>query len=157
VRQYTVPLVVVAALTFGVAGVVAWQVERENRERAEASLERAEASLERIEAGKQRAEAAARSLVDGLGSFCAGFDFYYKHDMANGAFRPVRCSPVGRDETVLVAYGFDSTRTQSAWVSEWGELAGQRGVTLVEKGRWAVEVIDSRIVEDIRGIMLAFP
>jgi hypothetical protein len=148
VRQYTVPLIVVAALTFGVAGVVAWQVERENRERAEASLER-------IEPSQLRAEAAARSLVDGLGSFCANFDFYYKHDMANGAFRPVRCSSAGRDETVLVAYGFDSTRTQSAWVGEWGGQADQRGVTLVERGRWAVEVIDSRIVQDIRGIVLA--
>jgi len=157
VRQYTVPLVVVAALTFGVAGVVAWQVEQENREGTEASLERAEASLQRIEASQKRAEAAARSLVDALGSFCAGFDFYYKHDMANGAFRPVRCSSAGRDETVLVSYGFDSTRTQRAWVGEWGGLADQRGVTLIEKGRWAVEVIDSRIVEDIRGIVLASP
>lgn len=156
-RQYTLPLVIAAALTFGVAGLVAWQVEQKNRERAEASLERAEASLERIEASQQRAEAAARSLVDALGSFCAGFDFYYKHDMANGAFRPVRCSSAGSDETVLVAYGFDSTRTQSAWVGEWGGLADQRGVTLVEKGRWAVEVSDSRIVQDVRGIVLASP
>jgi hypothetical protein len=81
-----------------------------------------------------------------LGRLCANFDFFFKHDMANGAFRPARCSLSGRDETVLFAYGFDTAQTQQAWVSEWGNLAAQRGATLVEEETWAVEVLDASIV-----------
>jgi hypothetical protein len=111
------------------------------------------AKLERIEARREAAEANARALVGELGRFCGNFGFFYKHDMANGAFRPVRCSFRGRDETVLFAYGFDAAQTRQAWVSEWGNLAAQRGAILVESGTWAVEVIDPSIVEEVRSIV----
>jgi hypothetical protein len=113
--------------------------------------------LERIEARREAAEAAARALVGELGRLCANFDFFYKHDMANGAFQPVRCSLSGRDETVLFAYGFDTAQTRQAWVSEWGNLATQRGATFVESGTWAVEVLDPSIVEEVRSTVLGSP
>jgi hypothetical protein len=113
--------------------------------------------VELIEARQAQAEKAARSLVDALGRFCADFDFFFKHDMARGAFRPVRCSLRGDSRTVLFAYGFDTSRTQEAWVSEWGGLTDERGITLVEEGTWAVEVIDPSIVEEVRSIVLGSP
>jgi hypothetical protein len=113
--------------------------------------------LGRIEARREAAEAAAGALVGELGRLCANFDFFFKHDMTNGAFRPVRCSLSGRDETVLFAYGFDTAQTQQAWVSEWGNLAAQRGATLVEEETWAVEVLDASIVEEVRSIVFGTP
>jgi hypothetical protein len=71
-------------------------------------------------------------------------DFFFKHDMARGSFRPVRCSLAGQKRTVLFTYGFDTTRTQTAWVGEWGSLSDQRGAMLVEDGTWAVEVLRPR-------------
>jgi hypothetical protein len=119
--------------------------------------EGAGARLERIEARREAADAAAQALVEELGRLCANFDFFFKHDMANGAFRPVRCSLSGRDETVLFAYGFDTAQTRQAWGSEWGNLAAQRGASLVESGTWAVEVLDSSIVEEVRSVVLGSP
>ena len=87
-----------------IAGLFAgWQIGKQ-------SSPEAGAKLERVEARREAAEAAARTLVGELGRLCANFDFFFKHDMANGAFRPVRCSRSGRDETVLFAYGFDTRR-----------------------------------------------
>jgi hypothetical protein len=145
-----VPLIALATFVL-VAGVFAgWQIGKE-------SGPKAAVRRERIEARQQDADATARSLVDALGRLCGNFDFYFKHDMARGAFRPVRCSLRGRDEMVLVAYGFDTSRTQEAWVSEWGGLADQRGVALIEDGTWATEVIDPSIVEEVRSVVLGPP
>jgi hypothetical protein len=118
-------------------------------------LQRTEEQLQRIAGQQVEAEAAARSIVNDLGRLCANFDFFFKHDMARGAFRPVRCSLAGGRRTVLFAYGFDTTQTQAAWVGEWGHLSDQRGATLVENGVWAVEVLDPSIVREVRSILLS--
>jgi hypothetical protein len=130
-----------------------WQIGR----RANSDERALSAKLERIEARRKNADAEAQALVGELARLCANFDFFFKHDMANGAFRPVRCSLSGRDETVLFAYGFDSPHTQQAWVNEWGNLAGQNGATLVEEETWAVVVLDPSIVEEVRAIVLGSP
>ena len=130
---------------FAVGGIAGWQIGRQS------GLE-ADARLENIASRQERAEASARSLVESLGRLCTSFDFYFKHDMARGAFRPVRCSPARTDRTVLFAYGFDTRRTQQAWIDEWGELADERGATLVDKGRWAVEVLDPGILGEVQSI-----
>jgi hypothetical protein len=136
-----------AALVLAVGIFAGWLVGKESRPEAPVKLER-------IEARQRDADTTAGSLVDALGRLCGNFDFYFKHDMARGAFRPVRCSLSGRDETVLIAYGFDTSRTQDAWVSEWGGLADQRGATLIEDGIWATEVMDPSIVEEVRSVVL---
>jgi hypothetical protein len=147
VKRYVVPLVSAFTLVLAVGALTALQVTRQD-------LARAQARQQRIETRQQQAESRARSLVEALGSLCANFDFYFKHDMARGAFRPVRCAPAGSDRTVLFAYGFDTPRTQEAWVSEWGQLADERGTTLVEEGTWAMEVLEPRILNKIRAILL---
>jgi hypothetical protein len=147
------PAVALALLVLAAGLFAGWQIGKGNNP-DERSLS---AKLERIEARRENADAEARALVEELAQLCANFDFYYKHDMANGAFRPVRCSLSGRDETVLFAYGFDSPRTQQAWVSEWGNPTGQSGATLVEEETWAVMVLDPSIVEEVRSIVLGSP
>jgi hypothetical protein len=149
-KRYAVAVIALAALVLAVGFFAGWQV-------GTGSQLGATVKLQRIEGRQQEAEAAARSLVDALGRLCAGFDFFYKHDMANGAYRPVRCSLRGGKQTGLVAYGFDTPRTQQAWVSEWGRLADQRGVTLIEDGAWAAEVMDPSIVEEVQSIVLRSP
>jgi hypothetical protein len=111
--------------------------------------------LEAIEARQLEADQTAQSVVGALGRFCASFDFFFEHDMANGAFRPVRCSIAGESRTALFAYGFDASETQEAWVSEWGRFAAQRGVTLLEDGAWAIEVLNQSIAEDVRSTVLS--
>jgi hypothetical protein len=161
VKRYVVPLVVVLALVLAVGALAAWQATRRDlartrttQQRIREDLAKAQARQQHIEARQQQADEQAHSLVESLGSLCSGFDFFYKHDMARGAYRPVRCSSAGSHRTVLFAYGFDAPRTQEAWVSEWGRLADERGVTLVGKGTWAVEVLEPRILNKIRPILL---
>ena len=148
-------------LILGAVALIGWRTASQRQSEAEARLRRTEVQLQRTEeqleriAGQQvEAEAAARSLVNDLGRLCANFDFFFKHDMARGAFRPVRCSLAGGKRTVLFAYGFDTTQTQAAWVGEWGNLSDQRGATLVENGVWAVEILDPTIVREVRSILL---
>jgi hypothetical protein len=150
IKRYAVQLIGLAALVLAVGIFAGWLVGKESRPEAPVKLER-------IEARQRDADATAGSLVDALGRLCGNFDFYFKHDMARGAFRPVRCSLSGRDETGLIAYGFDTSRTQDAWVSEWGGLADQRGATLIEDGIWATEVMDPSIVEEVRSVVLGSP
>ena len=123
-------------------------------EESEARRDKAEAVIEHTETRRTDAENEARALVTALGRYCSGFDFYFKHDMARGAFRPVRCSSAASERTVLYAYGFDSPRTQQAWVGEWGRRANEGRMTLVEDGTWAVEVVDASIVAEVRSIVL---
>jgi hypothetical protein len=147
VNRYLKLLVIWTIFAFTVGGIAGWQIGRQGGARSRIRLER-------ILARQERAEASARSLVESLGSLCTSFDFYFKHDMARGAFRPVRCSPPGTDRTVLLAYGFDTRRTQQAWVGEWGHLVDYRGRALVENGTWVVEVLDPGILEDVRSTVL---
>lgn len=144
-KRFVVVIAIAALLATG--ALVGWRVGKE-------SSSGAAGTLERIEARREQAEASARALVDALGRLCASFDFFFKHDMANGALRPVRCSLPGEQETALIAYGFDSAETQGAWTSEWGGLADQRGATLIEDAVWAVEVLDPDIVADVRSVVL---
>jgi hypothetical protein len=139
-------VVVVAALSLGFAVVVGWRIGDEPPSRGGVKLER-------IETSRAQADIAASRLVESLGRLCANFGFYFKHDMANGAFRPVRCSLMGQESTILFAYGFDSERTQQAWVSEWGKHIEGRGATLVEGGVWAVEVLEPDVVDDVRSVV----
>jgi hypothetical protein len=110
--------------------------------------------LRRVEARLAEADENARELVEALGPLCGNFDFWFKHDMARGAFRPVRCSKRGEDKTVVLAYGFDTERTREAWASEWGGLTDRRGATLVTKGRWATEVLDPLLVDQVQSVVL---
>ncbi|MGH2826772.1 MAG: hypothetical protein ACRDKF_07350 [Actinomycetota bacterium] len=123
-------------------------------EESEARRDKAEAVFEDAETRRTDAENEARALVTALGRYCSGFDFYFKHDMARGVFRPVRCSSAASVGTVLYAYGFDTSRTQQAWVAEWGQRADEGRMTLIEGGTWAVEVVDPSIVADVRPIVL---
>jgi hypothetical protein len=149
-KPYAVSAVALAILILAVGLFAGWQIGKR-------AFSEAGAKLERIEARREAAEATARALVGELGRLCANFDFFFKHDMANGTFRPVRCSLSGRDETVLFAYGFDTAQTQQAWLSEWGDRGAERGATLVEEETWAVEVLDPSIVEEVRSIVLGSP
>jgi hypothetical protein len=122
-------------------------------EESEARRERAEAVIEHAETRRTDADKEARALVTALD--CSSFDFYFKHDMARGVFRAVRCSSAASGErTVLYAYGFDTPGTQQAWVAEWGQRADAGRMTLVEDGTWTVEVVDTSIVADFRPIVL---
>jgi hypothetical protein len=152
-KPYAGRVVALAILVLATGLFVGWQIGK----RAQPDERALSAKLERIEARRENAEAEARELVGEFAQICANFDFFFKHDMANGAFRPVRCSLGGRDETVLFAFGFDSPHTQQAWVSEWGNLAAQSGATLVEEETWAVVVLDPSIVEEVRSIVLGAP
>jgi hypothetical protein len=138
--------IVIGVLIGGASFFAGWQVGERGRPEA---VQR----LNAIEAGQEAAEETARSVVEALGPLCTGFDFLYKHDMAGGAFRPVRCSIKSQIRTALFVYGFDASQTQEAWVSEWGRWADQRGSTLVEDGTWAMEVLDKSIVGDVRSMM----
>jgi len=160
VQRYVLRVIALVVLILAVVALIGWRTASQRRAEVEARLRRTEVQLQRTQGELQRiaeqqdeAEAAARSLVDSLGRLCANFDFFFKHDMARGAFRPVRCSLSGGQRTVLFAYGFDTTRTQAHWVGEWGNLSDQRGATLIEGGTWAVEVLDPHIVREVRTIM----
>jgi hypothetical protein len=142
-------------LILAVVALVGWRTTSQRLAEGEARLRRTEGQLQRIAERQEDAEASARSLVDALGRLCANFDFFFKHDMARGSFRPVRCSLAGVERTVLFAYGFDTTATQAAWVGEWGNLSDQRGAMLVESGTWAVEVLDPDIAREVRSIFLS--
>ena len=152
-------LVVLCALTLVGAFFIGLQVGESSSELAtsleesEARRDKAEAVVEQTETRRTDAENEARTLVTALGRYCSGFDFYYKHDMARGVFRPVRCSSAASERTVLYANGFDTPRTQEAWVSEWGQRADEVRMTLVEDGTWAIEVVDASIVADVRQIV----
>jgi hypothetical protein len=147
VNRFLKLLVILSIFALAVGGIAGWQIRNQ-------SGVQSRIRLERIVARQGQAEASARSLIDSLGSLCTSFDFYFKHDMARGAFRPVRCSPAGTDRTVLLAYGFDTRRTQQAWVGEWGHLIDDRGGALVENGTWVVQVLDPGILEDVRSTVL---
>jgi Flp pilus assembly protein TadB len=96
-RRYAVVITALAVLVAAVVAFLGWRSESQRRARVEARLQGAEARLERIAAQQEEADATAASLVKALGRLCSGFDFFYKHDMARGAFRPVRCSLAGGD------------------------------------------------------------
>ena len=149
-KRYVVPAIALAALLLAAGFFGGWQFGKRSRPGAAQKVDL-------IEARQAQAEESVRSLVDALGRLCVNFDFFFKHDMARGAYRPVRCSPRGETRTVLFAYGFDTPRTQEAWVSEWGRLADQRGMTLVENETWAAEVVDPSILEEVRSIVLGSP
>jgi hypothetical protein len=103
-KPYAGPTVALTILALAAGLFAGWQIGR----RANPDERALSAKLERIEARRENADAEAQALVGELARLCANFDFFFKHDMAKGAFRPVRCSLRGRDETVLFAYGFDS-------------------------------------------------
>jgi hypothetical protein len=147
VNVYLKSLIVLSVFTLMIGGIAGWQIG------AHSAAEH-RARLSSIAERQQDAEVSARSLVESLGSLCTSFDFYFKHDMARGAFRPVRCSPARTNRTVLLAYGFDKRRTQEAWVNEWGGLSQDRGTALVEDGTWAVEVLEPEFLDDVRSIVL---
>jgi hypothetical protein len=90
--RWSVALVVgFGALAVG--GLVGWSLARGDESAAANRLRRIEARL-------AEADEIASELVEALGPLCGNFDFWFKHDMARGAFRPVRCSKRGRSKTV---------------------------------------------------------
>lgn len=100
--------------------------------------------------GKADLDQRATRLRQRLGPYCKNFDFYFRHSFAHGEMRPVRCSRFGRERTVVLAYAFSNRDTRDAWLSEWGDIAKERGTPVMKGRRFAVEVLVKRYRDEIR-------
>lgn len=92
----------------------------------------------------------ATRIRERLGGLCGNFDFFFRHEFANGEMRPVRCSRTGREKTLLVLHSFSDRRTKQAWLAEWGQIGKQRGGILIRGKRWTVEVLLTRWEDEVR-------
>ena len=131
-RRMVVVLAIVVA-----SGAVGWQMV-------------AGAAAAAQEEGGPTVDERATRLRERLGGLCRNFDFFHKHEFANGVMRPVRCSRVGREKTVLVLYAFSDRRTKKGWLHQWGSLADQRGAVVVRGKRWTVEVLVRKRADEVR-------